>query len=203
MSLFLSGRLWTSFPLLYSHSMVLGGLLLMSYTTLLTPFTSFIILEDTRRSTPSGRLAQSAVIPSTLVTALTATVFSYVLSSPITPTVLTGRSTANACHSLVYKPAFFISSSTIASASLSISHLAGVTAPIILMARPGPGKGWRLMSSSESPSSRPRRRTSSLKSSLNGSTSFRCIFLSSPPTLWWLFIVADGPLKEVLSITSG
>ena len=49
----------------------------------------------------------------------------------------------------------------------------------------------------------PTVRTSSLKSSLKGSMSSRFILLGSPPTLWWLFIVAEGPLKETLSITSG
>ena len=45
-----------------------------------------------------GRRAQSAVMPSTLVTARRASTFSYVLKSPWLPTALTGRSTANACH---------------------------------------------------------------------------------------------------------
>ncbi len=33
--------------------------------------------------------------------------------------------------------------------------------------------------------------------------SFSLIRLGRPPTLWWLLIVAEGPLKETLSITSG
>ena len=49
----------------------------------------------------------------------------------------------------------------------------------------------------------PSRRTSSLKSSRSGSTSASFITSGSPPTLWWLLMVADGPLKETLSMTSG
>src|SRR5207249_5509720 len=50
-----------------------------------------------RRS--AGSRAQSAVMPSVECTARIATTFSYVRSSPITPTVLTGRRTAKACRS--------------------------------------------------------------------------------------------------------
>jgi hypothetical protein len=46
-------------------------------------------------------------------------------------------------------------------------------------------------------------RTSSLKRSLRGSTNFSFIRWGNPPTLWWLFMVAEGPLNETLSITSG
>src|SRR5713101_2781608 len=60
----------------HSHSMVLGGFELMSKTTRFTPFTSLMILVDTAASTSGGNLAQSAVMPSTLVTARTATTFS-------------------------------------------------------------------------------------------------------------------------------
>lgn len=59
----------------YSHSIVAGGLELMSYTTLLIPFTSLTILLETRSSTRAGISAQSAVIPSLLVTALRAMMF--------------------------------------------------------------------------------------------------------------------------------
>src|SRR6202008_2363630 len=82
----------------YSHSIVLGGLLLMSYTTRVTPGTSFTIRVDIRSSTSPGSLPQSAVIASSDCTTLTATVNPYVLPSPITPTLRTGSSTANACQ---------------------------------------------------------------------------------------------------------
>ncbi len=60
------------------------------------------------------------------------------------------------------------------------------------------------MKLSGSPSSRPSARTSSLKSSRSGSTSFSPIFSGSPPTLWWLLIVTEGPPEnETDSITSG
>src|ERR1700739_4566985 len=85
-------------PSTYSHSIVLGGLLLMSYTTRVTPGTSFTILVDILSSTSPGSLTQSAVIASSDSTTRPATVNPYVLPSPITPTLLTGSSTANACH---------------------------------------------------------------------------------------------------------
>ena len=46
-------------------------------------------------------------------------------------------------------------------------------------------------------------RTSSLKSSRSGSMSLRRMVASSPPTLWCDLIVAEGPLNEMLSMTSG
>ena len=42
-----------------------------------------------------------------------------------------------------------------------------------------------------------------LNSSRRGSMSFSFISFSSPPTLWCVLIVALGPLKLILSITSG
>lgn len=48
----------------YSHSIVAGGLLVMSYTTRLMPSTSFTIRLLIRASTSYGRRAQSAVIAS-------------------------------------------------------------------------------------------------------------------------------------------
>lgn len=50
----------------YSHSMVLGGLDEMSYTTRLTPLTSLIIRLDRVASISAGKGTQSAVIPSWL-----------------------------------------------------------------------------------------------------------------------------------------
>ena len=82
----------------YSHSIVLGGLLEISKTTLFIPLTELIISEDIKSKISYGILDQLAVIPSVLLTALTAIVFSYVLSSPITPTVLIGINTQNACQ---------------------------------------------------------------------------------------------------------
>ena len=60
----------------HSHSMVLGGLEEMSYTTRLIPLTSLIILFEIRASSSWGSLAQSAVMPSTLLTARRAMTFS-------------------------------------------------------------------------------------------------------------------------------
>ena len=53
----------------YSNSIVPGGLLLKSYSTRLTPFTSFTIRFITLCSTSNGIFAHSAVIKSDVVTA--------------------------------------------------------------------------------------------------------------------------------------
>src|SRR5882762_5551168 len=58
----------------YSHSIVLGGLELISYTTLVTPGTSFTIRVEIRSSTSPGNRTQSAVMASSDSTTLTATV---------------------------------------------------------------------------------------------------------------------------------
>ena len=55
---------------LYSHSIVDGGLVVISYTTLFTCRTSFTILEDIFSSTSKGILAHWAVMASVLFTAL-------------------------------------------------------------------------------------------------------------------------------------
>jgi hypothetical protein len=57
----------------YSHSMVPGGLLVMSSTTRLTSRTSLVIRVEIRASTSYGSRAQSAVIASSLVTGLITT----------------------------------------------------------------------------------------------------------------------------------
>ena len=60
----------------YSHSMVLGGFELMSYTTRFTPATSLMMRLDTRARKSCGSRAQSAVMASRLVTARIAAMFS-------------------------------------------------------------------------------------------------------------------------------
>src|SRR5690606_19153224 len=93
--------------IIYSHSIVAGGFELMSYTTLLIPRTLLIISLETLAKKSYGKCAQSAVMPSTEVTARNATVNSYVLSSPITPTLCTGSRMVPACHTLLYSPVSF------------------------------------------------------------------------------------------------
>ena len=78
-----------------------------------------------------------------------------------------------------------------------------VTSPRILTASPGPGNGCRMRISSGTPSSLPINLTSSLNSSRKGSINRRFIFSGSPPTLWWLLIVTEGPRTDTDSITSG
>jgi hypothetical protein len=73
LSQFMRAKVHTSlngrFRFSYSHSMVAGGLLVMSYTTRLMWATSFTIRVDIFSSTSHGILAQSEVIPSIEVTA--------------------------------------------------------------------------------------------------------------------------------------
>ena len=57
----------------HSHSIVAGGFELMSYTTRLTPGTSLTIREEIFPRTSYGSFAQSAVMPSSDVTARIAT----------------------------------------------------------------------------------------------------------------------------------
>ena len=62
------------------------------------------------------------------------------------------------------------------------------------MASPGPGKGCLHTSSGAIPKAIPSSLTSSLKSSRKGSISCNFMDAGSPPTLWWVLIVAEGPL---------
>src|SRR5438876_9818806 len=61
---------------IYSHSIVEGGFELTSKTTRFTPFTSLMTRAEMDANTSAGSRAQSAVMPSTLVTARTATTLS-------------------------------------------------------------------------------------------------------------------------------
>ena len=87
--------------LIHSHSIVPGGLLVTSYTTRFTPLT---LVDDASYEALGQALRECSRVPvaavmksSVLVTARKAhDLFSYVRTSPITPTVRTGRSTANA-----------------------------------------------------------------------------------------------------------
>src|SRR5664279_5895013 len=132
----------------HSHSIVPGGLLVTSYTTRLIPFTSFTMRLEIIFSTSCGRGTQSAVMPSSECTARMAQVSAYVRMSPITPTDITGSSTANDCHTLLYSPARLISVTTMSSASCSSATRSGVTSPRMRTANPGPGKGCRCSNSS-------------------------------------------------------
>src|ERR1041385_3308376 len=60
----------------YSHSIVAGGFELTSYATRLTPRTSLMIRFEMRPRTSCGNGNQSAVMPSRLVTARSATTLS-------------------------------------------------------------------------------------------------------------------------------
>src|SRR6266498_5803804 len=82
----------------YSHSIVPGGLDVMSYTTRFTPATSLTMRLLRASSTVESRRAQSAVMPSSDVTARTMMGYSYDRPSPCTPTDRMAGRTANACH---------------------------------------------------------------------------------------------------------
>ena len=60
----------------YSHSIVAGGFDEMSKTTRFTPETSLMTRFEIRRRSRSGSFAQSAVIPSRLLTARSTIAFS-------------------------------------------------------------------------------------------------------------------------------
>lgn len=62
--------------LFHSHSIVPGGLLVISYTTQFIPLTSLIIRFDIFANTSGGNSNQSAVIPSVNVTERNAQTFS-------------------------------------------------------------------------------------------------------------------------------
>src|SRR3954466_15871523 len=81
--------------LAHSHSMVAGGLELMSYTTRLTPGTSLTIRAEIFPRTSYGSFAPAGGMPSPAVPARIATTFAYVRPSPMTPTERTGVRMAN------------------------------------------------------------------------------------------------------------
>src|SRR5262249_62257782 len=186
----------------YSHSIVPGGLLVMSSTTRFTSRISLIIREAICSSRSYGSRAQSAVIASSLVTARIAITLPYVRSSPCTPTVRMSGSTQNDCHSSRYRPALRISSWRMKSAVRSVSRRSFVASPpTTRIARPGPGNGWRQTRRSGSPSSAPTARTPSLNSARSGSMSSNSRSSGRPPTLWGDLIVA-APVPPPDSMTS-
>ena len=72
------------------------------------------------------------------------------------------------------------------------------------MASPALGTDGGPTISSGRPSSRPTWRTSSLNSSRSGSSSANGSRSGSPPTLWWVLMVTEGPpCGESDSMTSG
>src|SRR5437867_3392494 len=142
---------------------VAGGLFDTSYATRLIPAASLVIRIEMRSRTSCGILEYTAVIPSIESTARMATVWPYTRTSPCTPTVCTGRSTAKYCHGRVMRlrpAAARISSSTMADAPRTRSTRSGVTSPMTRTASPGPGNGCR--SETVTPSARATARPSSL-----------------------------------------
>ena len=156
----------------------------MSYTTRLMPLTSLMMRSVIFCSSGYGISATSTVIASTEVTARIAMRLSYVLPSPMAPTVRTLGNTVKYCQIESAKPACAISSRRMASLSRTQCSRSGVISPKIRTASPGPGNGCRLTSSSGIPSAVPSARTSSLNSIRSGSiSSLKSICSGSPPTL--------------------
>jgi len=159
----------------HSHSIVPGGLLVTSYTTRFTPFTSLMIRVAARPKKPMSKGKKSAVMPSLDVTARKRA------------NGIVGAAVAHYAHrahrqehgeglpDLVVEAggADFFEIDRVGLAQdveLLLADGAGMR-----MARPGPGNGWRPTKASGRPSSRPKARTSSLNSSRSGSTSFMAI----------------------------
>ena len=156
----------------HSHSIVPGGLLVMSSTTRPTGRISLIIREaicssrsygagpsrqsSRRRWSPRGsrsRCRKSASLPGRRPCGCRAT----------RRTTATTRGTGRPCGS---RPG---GSRRPHAGSPGRSRVA--SPPTIRIARPGPGKGWRQTSRSGRPSSAPTARTSSLNRARSGSTS--------------------------------
>ena len=178
----------------HSHSIVAGGLLLMSYTTRFTPFTWLMIGVETRASRSSGR---SRPVGGHEVVGLHA---------PQGDRVLVGAAVAHHADRL-HRQQHRERLGRLAIPARSCAARRGrsrrpcgawrasprVTSPRQRTARPGPGNGCRQTTSSGSPSSRPSRRTSSLNRSRSGSISSKPSSAGRPPTLWCSLIVAAGP----------
>src|SRR5699024_11454937 len=82
----------------YSHSIVLGGLLVTSYTTRLSSSSSSTILYEIFSSTSHGIFAQFDVTPSTDVTARMPIVWTYVRFPSFTPTLRIFGKTVKYCQ---------------------------------------------------------------------------------------------------------
>ena len=80
--------------------------------------------------------------------------------------------------------------------------LSSVTSPMIRIAKPGPGNGWRHTIASGNPSALPTSRTSSLNNERRGSIKVKSKSSGRPPTLWCDFMFAV-PVPPPDSTTSG
>ena len=125
-------------------------------------------------------------------------------SSPITPTLCTGQQHREGLPELLVEPrrADLLLDDGVRRRTSSQPLLGDLAEDADGEARARERLALR-RSAAAGPSSRPSARTSSLNSSRSGSTSLSFISSGSPPTLWWLLMVADGPLNETDSITSG
>src|SRR5690554_6897308 len=100
-----------------------------------------MIRLETNSRNSYGSLDQVAVIKSMVFAERTTAVYSYVRSSPITPTDFTGNKTTNACETSSYKLCLYNSSIKTSSASCKIRTFSASTSPKIRIPNPGPGNG--------------------------------------------------------------
>jgi len=154
----------------------------MSYTTRFTPFTSFTIRVEMFFSTSCGSATQSAVIPSSELTAAPRRCTHRYAYRPSRHRHYRQQH-ANDCQIFVYSPALLISLTTISSHSRSSPSRAGVTSPRMRTASPGPGNGCLCKISSGIPKSRPNFADFIFEQIFSGSISFSFIFSGNPPTL--------------------
>ena len=121
--------------------------------------------------------------------------------SPITPTLLTGVSTAKYCHGC---------GSSVGGVDLFAHDRVGfahdrraalrVTSPMMRTARPGPGNGCRCDDVLGQAEHAPSSRTSSLNSARSGSISASSIVSGKPPTLWCDLILCPALLPRRLRL---
>src|SRR5260370_40424126 len=144
----------------YSHSIVAGGLVVISYTTREIFGTSFTIREDIFCKRSYGSFAQVAVIISVDSTTRRATTSPKNFPSPLVAVEYAPVITGNEIKTLSSQPLRLNSSSTMLSACSSCARRAAVTSLLIRTAYPGPGNGCFIISSSDNPIVIPKERTS-------------------------------------------
>ena len=124
-------------------------------------------------------------------------------ASPITPTVCTGSSTANACQIASYRPAVaeLLEEDRVGLAQ----HLEPLARDLAEDAHREAGAGERVppddrLGQAELAAERAHLVLEQLAQRLDQLELMRS---GRPPTLWWILIVDAGPLTETDSMTSG
>ena len=177
--------------------------MMISYTTRFTPFTSLMMRVESRASSSAGRRVQSAVMPSTR------------LDDADREHVLVGALIAHDADGLHRQEDGEGLPDAVVPAGgadlllddgvggLHDGDALGGDLAEDADGQAGAGEGMAADDGRRDAEDGPSSRTSSLKSSRSGSTSSRRMRSGRPPTLWWLLMVADGPLNDTDSMTSG